>query len=54
MGFRCPVCMKDFCRDKEKWEEHIKNEHDGIGKDIVNLLEKSCGDTRKGKKGKWK
>lgn len=36
MGFKCPVCMEDFGRDKDKWKEHCEKEHKGIGKDIVD------------------
>ena len=43
MGYRCPICLKDFQREKEKWEEHCKEAHGGVGNDIIQavlLLEK--------------
>ena len=36
MGFKCPLCLKDFGRDKKKWGKHIKDKHKGCAKDIVN------------------
>jgi len=40
MGFKCPVCLEDFSTNKEKWEKHINEKHNGIGKDIVRLVRK--------------
>lgn len=42
MGFKCPVCMSDFKNDIEKWREHIEKEHDGIGKDMLNIMINTC------------
>jgi len=38
MGFKCPLCFKDFKHDKIEWEKHCANAHKGIGKDIVGVL----------------
>ena len=48
MGFRCPLCLKDFLRDKKAWEEHCSKAHEGLGEDVVNLVK----NITKGKKGK--
>lgn len=40
MGYKCPVCLNDFGRDKAKWSEHIKTTHFGCGNDIVKAVEK--------------
>lgn len=45
MGFKCPVCKKDFGTDKEAWQDHLKNQHRGIGKDIENVVRKMSGET---------
>lgn len=42
MGFKCPVCMKDFGHDKNKWENHISKAHDGVGDDINKIVVNSC------------
>jgi hypothetical protein len=39
MGFKCPVCFKDFGRDKEEWSIHTKTAHKGIGDDIRKALD---------------
>jgi hypothetical protein len=31
MGFKCPVCLKDFKRDKKEWEKHCAEKHLGSG-----------------------
>lgn len=38
MGFRCPVCKKDFGLDKKAFLEHIKNCKDGIAENIVAMF----------------
>jgi len=38
MGFKCPLCLKDFKRNKKAWVKHCKEEHKGIGKDIVKAV----------------
>ena len=38
MGFKCPVCMKDFKIDIKKWKKHLKEEHNGIGIDIFEKI----------------
>lgn len=40
MGFKCPVCFKDFKTNKREWEEHCKKEHSGLGEYAVKLLKK--------------
>lgn len=40
MGFKCPVCSEDFKRNKDEWENHVKKEHQGAGKDMDNLVRK--------------
>ena len=39
MGFKCPVCRKDFERNQEVWLKHLEHEHDGVGKDILLLYQ---------------
>jgi hypothetical protein len=39
MGFKCPVCFKDFGRDKEEWSTHTKTAHKGVGDDIRKALD---------------
>ena len=36
MGFRCPVCLKDFDRNKKAWQRHIKKCCNGITKEFVH------------------
>ncbi len=38
MGFRCPICLEDFGKDREKWGRHCKDKHDGLGKDAADLV----------------
>jgi len=40
MGFKCPVCLKDFLRNRTAWREHIEVEHNGIGKDVEKFIRK--------------
>ncbi len=40
MGFKCPICFEDFQRDKKKWDQHVGEQHNGIGKDFKQLLRK--------------
>ena len=40
MGFKCPVCIKDFGLNKDEWEDHIKTEHRGISLDILRVIKK--------------
>ncbi len=46
MGFKCPICSKDFKTDKSSWEEHIKSDHDGTGLDFLNVLKSATGDKK--------
>lgn len=48
MGFKCPVCLKDFARNKPDWEKHITTEHRGVGSDILNALKKVTEDKKQG------
>lgn len=41
MGFRCPICRKDFGIDKEKRQKHCAEEHLGAGKIILEGLVKA-------------
>jgi len=41
MGFKCPICLKDFFKDKEKFNEHIKKEHKGIANNFKIALQKT-------------
>lgn len=38
MGFRCPLCFKDFGRDKKAWEDHCKNDHGGAAAIAVKAV----------------
>jgi len=38
MGFKCPICLKDFAINKSAWEKHIKFAHDGVGNSIVDFV----------------
>lgn len=38
MGFKCPICLKDFLRDRIAWREHIESAHNGAGKDIERFV----------------
>ena len=38
MGFKCPLCKKDFGRNKNEWKNHISNVHHGIALDAVNSI----------------
>lgn len=44
MGFRCPICLKDFGKNKEEWQEHITTSHFGAGDDCVKFIKKVAGD----------
>ncbi len=44
MGFKCPVCLKDFSRDRIAWLGHIKEAHQGLGADAVTLVKKLTGE----------
>ncbi len=52
MGYKCPICLEDFGKDKETWTQHCKKEHYGAGKvfhgRLVNLFE---GESEEGDKG---
>lgn len=44
MGFKCPICFKDFAFSKKDWEDHIANEHNGIGKDVETMVRSMAGE----------
>lgn len=44
MGFKCPVCLKDFGYDKTSWDKHIVEAHYGVGKDMTNMIINICDD----------
>jgi uncharacterized C2H2 Zn-finger protein len=37
MGFKCPVCHKDFNTNKNSWKKHVSTAH---GKIVKGLIEK--------------
>lgn len=45
MGFRCPICSKDFGRNRQEWQEHSKSCCDGAADDVVNLVLKAAEGT---------
>lgn len=52
MGFKCPICFKDFGTQKNKWKNHIEKAHNAIAKDIVNLVTKITQTKRNKEKNK--
>lgn len=42
MGFKCPICLEDFGQNKEEWQKHCKEFHDGFGQDVVNIIRKTA------------
>jgi len=45
MGFRCPICSKDFGRNREDWQEHCKTCCDGAADDVVKIVRKAAEGT---------
>jgi len=41
MGFKCPVCKKDFKQKRDEWSDHCATAHFSIGANIVNILERA-------------
>jgi len=39
MGFKCPICLKDFKYDNKAMLEHTKVSHGGIGNDFIKVIE---------------
>ena len=40
MGFKCPICFKDFKANKKEWEKHCRENHNKLAFDMVNILSK--------------
>jgi len=38
MGFKCPVCKKDFGIKKNRFDKHIKNKHNGVANMCTEAL----------------
>lgn len=47
MGFKCPICLKDFGTDKKAWQKHIDTEHYAVGADCVKVVRAVTGVTSK-------
>lgn len=42
MGFKCPLCNKDFKNNKGEFEKHIKQCNNGAAGYFVNAVRKTC------------
>lgn len=42
MGFRCPVCHKDFGKEKAEWQKHCDEAHAGVGAQVVKAITDVC------------
>lgn len=42
MGFKCPICLKDFANDKAERDKHCAEKHAGVGQDIIELVVKTA------------
>lgn len=38
MGFKCPICQKDFAKDRDAWSKHCTTCCGGAAGDIVKLV----------------
>lgn len=38
MGFKCPICLEDFGKDKAAHEKHMQEKHDGLAADFKKAL----------------
>lgn len=38
MGFTCPYCKQDFKQDRQEFLKHIETEHDGIAKNVYDMV----------------
>jgi hypothetical protein len=45
MGFRCPICQKDFGRNRDDWQEHCKLCCDGAAADVVKVITQAAEGT---------
>lgn len=50
MGFKCPLCNKDFGNQKKDFDTHIKQCNSGLAEDFVNAIKKTC-ERREGENG---
>ena len=41
MGYKCPVCKKDFRKDRPMFYQHITNNHDGVIRRYIEFTEKA-------------
>ena len=46
MGYKCLLCFEDFGKNKDAWEEHCKNEHFGIAKEVIDAIENEAEGNR--------
>jgi len=46
MGFKCPICLQDFKKDKKQFDDHLKTKHAGVGENIKNLIIKITNPTK--------
>ena len=42
MGWKCPICLKDFGRDKDAQQKHMREEHNGAGADLEKIIRTSA------------
>lgn len=42
MGFKCPLCNKDFGNQKKDFDTHIKRCNGGLAADFVNAIKRTC------------
>jgi len=42
MGFKCPICNKDFGRDRKDFNKHIETNHKGIAKTFLDEIKLIC------------
>lgn len=47
MGFKCPICVKDFGHDKEGMLKHAETCCEGAGIDVYKLVTNLPGTKRK-------
>ena len=46
MGFKCPICLEDFKKNKSAWEKHIAEKHYGAGLDVAKFIIKEADGSR--------
>lgn len=42
MGFKCPLCNRDFEKRKTDFDAHIKQCNNGMAADFINDVKKTC------------